>query len=329
MTQMTGSKALVLALDIGGTKLAAGVVDGDGRIRGRSRAPVPITTESEVLFAGLRGCADAAMRDAEVQADEIAGIGCGCSGPMRWPDGMVSPLNILAWRDFPLRDRLRKEFEGVPVLVHNDAIALAVGEHWRGGGVGTANMLALTVSTGVGGGLVLNSQIYHGTSGNAGHVGHVVVEPDGPSCPCGGRGCLESIASGPSAVRWAIAEGWRPAAGVVPDGRVLAEAANSGDEIATRSLARAGRAVGVALASCASAMDLEVAVVGGSFSKAGPPFWGALRDAFDDHARMAFAQRMKILPSKLLDDASLLGAAAFVLVPSSYGWLGRVDRDGE
>jgi glucokinase len=313
-------KRIVLALDIGGTKMAAGVVDGDGHIRGRGRVPVPSTTNPDDLFEALRTCADRALQDAGVLRSKVAGVGCGSVGPMEWPAGKVSPLNLPAWRGFPLRDRLHEEFGRVPVLVHNDAIALAVGEHWRGEGVGTANMLALTVSTGVGGGLILDNRIYHGTSGNAGHIGHIIVEPNGPECPCGGNGCLEAIASGPSAVRLAQAEGWRPPEGVSLDGRALAEAAAAGNEIATRSLERAGQAVGVALASCASALDLQVAVVTGGFSQSGPSFWKALEAAFDQHARMAFTRRMQILPSTLFGEAGLLGAAAFVLVPGSYGW---------
>ena len=311
---------LVLALDVGGTKLAAAVVDAEGRVRGRSRSPAPRTSDPEEFYEGLIATAAAAMRGAATTPGELAAAGCGCGGPMRWPEGAVSPLNIPAWRDFPLRARLAEDL-AVPVLLHNDAIALATGEHWRGGGAGTTNMLAITVSTGVGGGLVLGGRLYHGTSGNAGHFGHIVAEPGGPACPCGGRGCVEAIASGPNTVRRAVDEGWRPPSGAEADGHALAAAAVAGDEVAVRNLARAGRAVGVGLATSAAMLDLQVAVVAGGFSRSGPLFWDALTEAFETHATMAFTRAMRVVPSTIPDDVGLLGAAAFVLEPERYGWV--------
>jgi glucokinase len=239
---------------------------------------------------------------------------------MVWPAGEVSPLNMPAWRGFPLRQRLIREFDVELVRIHNDAVGIAVGEHWKGVGVGTTNLLGVTVSTGVGGGLILNGRLYHGISGNAGHIGHVIVEPDGPPCACGGNGCLEAVAAGPNAVRRALAEGWQPATGVGADGIGLAAAAASGDRIALRNLQRAGRAVGIALATCAHVLDLEMVAIDGGFSQSGPPFWDALRQAFAAHARMEFAAACKIVPGALGADAPLLGAAAFILDTERYGW---------
>jgi glucokinase len=313
---------VALALDIGGTKLAAAAVDARGRIRGRAQVPTLRTTDGDELFEALLACAAAALRNADVAVDELAGVGCGCGGPMRWPAGRVSPLNIPAWRDYPLRDRLAAELDR-PVLVHNDAVALAAGEHWRGAGAGSTDMLAVTVSTGVGGGLVLAGRLHHGASGNGGHVGHIVVEPDGPACACGGYGCVEAIASGPNTVRRALDEGWRPGdqgPGAEPDGRALAAAAAAGDELAVRNLARAGRAVGLAIASTAQLMDLQVATVAGGFSQSGPAFWDGLMDAHRRHAGLEWAARLRIEPSAIPRDAGLLGAAAFVLLPERYGW---------
>jgi len=310
----------VLALDIGGTKLAAAVVDDGARVLGRARVPSPVGRDPEVLYEALLACCVAALRGADLTPGSLAGIGVSCAGPMAWPSGEVSPLNMPAWRGFPLRRRLIEEFEVEPVLVHNDAVGVAVGEHWKGAGVGTRNLLGMTVSTGVGGGLILNGRLYHGTSGNAGHVGHVVVAPDGPACACGGRGCLEAVASGPNTVRHALAEGWEPPAGRPADGAALAAAAAAGDPVAVGSLARSGRAVGVAVASCAVLLDLQTVAIVGGFSKSGLHFWGPLYAAFHAHAKMEFAVACQVLPGKLLDDAPLLGAAAFVLDSAHYGW---------
>jgi glucokinase len=313
--------AMALAIDVGGTKLAAGVVDDAGRVRGRARVPSP-GGDAERLLDALLACVDTALRSAGVAIGDCAGVGVGCGGPMRWPDGVVSPLNIPAWRGFPLRRRLAAAL-AVPadrVLVHNDAVALAAGEHWKGAGTGTGDMLAVTVSTGVGGGLVLGGRLYHGKTGNAGHVGHVVVEPDGPKCACGGLGCLEAVASGPNTVRRALAEGWEPPAGAAADGIALARAADAGDPVARRNLSRAGRAVGRGLASCANALDLDAIVVAGGFSGSGPVFWDACDEAFTRHAQLGFSRATSLVRSAIADHVGLVGAAAFVLVPERYGW---------
>jgi glucokinase len=312
--------AVVLALDVGGTKLGAAVVDDTGRTLGRGRVPSPTGTDPEPLYEALVACAAAALRGADVLPGDLSGIGVAAAGPMVWPSGEVSPLNMPAWRGFPLRKRLAEEFASDRVLIHNDAVGLTVGEHWRGAGSGTANLLGMTVSTGVGGGLILGGRLNHGASGNAGHVGHVVVEPDGPVCVCGGRGCLEAVASGPNTVRRALGEGWRPGPGVAADGVALAAAAAAGDAVALGNLARAGRAVGTAIASCASLLDLEMAAILGGFSRSGPPFWEPLRQAFAAHAGLPFAAACRVVPGQLGESAGLLGAAAFVLVPHRYGW---------
>ncbi|WP_083507383.1 ROK family protein [Frankia sp. ACN1ag] len=328
-----------LAVDIGGTKIAAAIVDADGTIVATARRPVPVPVHrpaedhpggctpgrgaggsAEEVFGALRDCIGAVLAAAEVTADAVAGVGCGCAGPMQWPAGEVSPLNIPSWQAFPLRTRLRELFPGRPVLVHNDGVALVAGEHWAGAGRGVRNLLAVTVSTGVGGGLVLGDRLFHGTSGNAGHIGHVPVDVDGPDCPCGGRGCVEALASGPRTVHRARAAGWTPADGQPADGHTLAAAAAAGDEIARRELARAGTAVGAGLAASASLLDLEAAVVAGGFAQSGPIFWDALLAGFERHAGLAFVRRMRIGRSDDPARVALRGAAAFVLAPERYGW---------
>jgi glucokinase len=311
---------LVLAIDVGGTKLAAAVVDGDARILSRAKVPSPRGTDPEVLYEALITCCAAALRSADSLPGDLDGVGVSCAGPMVWPAGEVSPLNMPAWRGFPLRKRLIREFEVEPVRIHNDAVGIAVGEHWKGIGVGTTDLLGMTVSTGIGGGLILNGRLYHGISGNAGHIGHVIVEPDGPPCACGGNGCVEAIAAGPNTVRHALVDGWRPGKGMEADGIGLAASAAAGDPIALRNLERAGRAVGTALASSAHLLDLEMVAIDGGFSQSGPPFWDALRQAFATHARMEFAAACQIVPGTLGADAPLLGAAAFILDAEHYGW---------
>src|SRR5580700_9701649 len=170
-----------LAVDIGGTKLAAGLVEPGGRVLTWSQVPTPAGVDGEQLWRTLDALMTSVLKGAGVSPPGLAGCGCGCGGPMEWPSGLVSPLNIPAWRRFPLRDRLRERFAGSVVRVQNDAICLVAAEHWRGAGRGQDNVLGMVVSTGVGGGLILGGRVIEGASGNAGHIGHVVVDPeDGP-----------------------------------------------------------------------------------------------------------------------------------------------------
>ncbi|HVK24681.1 MAG TPA: ROK family protein, partial [Actinokineospora sp.] len=217
---------VVLAVDIGGTKLGAGLVDARGQVHGHAEVATP--TAGPRLVDALRGLIRSVVDDAKPQA-----VGLACAGPLDPPAGTVSPVNITAWRGFPLVDLVRDIVPGIPVELVGDAIAAAVGEHWLGAGQGSTSMLGIVVSTGVGGGLVLNGAAYPGPSGNAGHIGHVVADPAGPACGCGATGCVEAYSSGPSMVRWARDQGWAGS-----DARALAAAAAHGDAIAVAAFDR-------------------------------------------------------------------------------------------
>jgi glucokinase len=207
---------------------------------------------------------------------------------------LVSPLNIPGWRDFPLKARL-SSFTGLDTWVDNDAKALALGEGWIGEATGCPNYLAMVVSTGVGGGIVLDGRLLDGESGNAGHIGHVVVEPDGRRCACGGRGCLEAEASGTAIA----AITGRPAA--------LAS---------KETVARTGRLVGLAVASVANLLDLQLTTVAGSVALGfGEPFFAAAQAEISARARLPYSEKCRIIPTRLGPDAPLFGAAA-------VGWRG-------
>ncbi|MEA3020630.1 MAG: glucokinase, partial [Actinomycetota bacterium] len=173
----------MLAVDVGGTKLAAAVITDDGEILARAQAPTPVGAGAEDLFDALVSVID------QVRAGDEAVCGVGCGGPMAPGGEAVSPLNIGAWRAFPLRSRLAAA-TGLATYVDNDAKALALGEGWKGAAAGARDFLAMVVSTGVGGGIVLDGRLLDGALGNAGHIGHVIVRPDGAPCACGARGCL-------------------------------------------------------------------------------------------------------------------------------------------
>ncbi len=309
-----------LAIDIGGTKMAAGVVEAAGRLVTWAQVPTPRDLDGELLWSTLDALVSRVLESAGIGSPgtDLAGCGCGCGGPMRWPAGRVSPLNIPAWRDFPLRARLAGRLGGIPVRVHNDSICMAVGEHWRGAGRGRRNLLGMVVSTGVGGGLVLDGRLIEGASGNAGHIGHVVVDPGhGPPCACGGRGCVEAIAGGPPLVSWAQSEGWRSGQ-VGMTGKDLADDATAGHPVGLAAMRRAGWALGVAIASATSLCDLEVVSVGGGLSQAGTLLFDPLQEALRGHAGLDFVRKVRVVPAALGPNAGLVGAAALILAADRY-----------
>jgi len=310
----------ILAVDIGGTKMAAGVVERSGRLITWTQVPTARDVDDERLWRNLEDLLLEVLDTAKVaDTAELSGIGCGCGGPMEWPARLVSPLNIPAWRKFPLRERLAARFgRGAgPVRVHNDAICVAAGEHWRGAGRGQRNVLGMVVSTGVGGGLILNNRLIDGASGNAGHIGHVVVYPDGPVCVCGGRGCLEAIARGPALATWAQQHGWRPDQPDVTAKDLAADAAQ-GHEVAIDALRRAGRALGIAIASATSLCDLDVVAIGGGLSQAGPLLFEPLHEALAIHAKLDFTRKVRVVPTALGQNAGLVGAAALISAGDRY-----------
>lgn len=275
--------SVVLAVDIGGTKLAAGVVDEQGQVLRAVVAPTPREPEPEAVFAALLGV----VREAEPAG--AAACGVGTAGPMTLHGQTVSPLNIAGWQDFPLLARLTAELP-VPVVVDVDAKALALGEGWQGAAAGVDSFLAMVVSTGVGGGLVVDGRLLDGAQGNAGHVGHVVVVPGGARCGCGGRGCLEAEISGTAIARRL----GRPAQHAGPG-----------------EVQRAGRLLGEGLASVTNLLDLSLVAVGGSVALGfGAPFFAAANTALRTTSRLDFTSSCRVVPVGLGADGPLVGAAA-------------------
>ena len=204
------SQQLYAAIDVGGTKIAAALVDAEGTLLTRAELPTPPKgSGGEEVMATVGALVDTLAEDA-LWAD-VVGVGIGSAGPVDPTRGTVSPVNIPGWRDFPIVDQVKglKPIGGLEVVLVGDGSAMAAGEHWRGAARGYDNALCLVVSTGVGAGLILDGVLRTGPSGNAGHLGHISVDVEGEDCPCGSRGCLETFASGTSIARWAVQNGWR------------------------------------------------------------------------------------------------------------------------
>ena len=296
----------VLAVDVGGTKLAAAPVHPDGRVGALVTRPTP-AGDAEAVWAALVSVVTEAIGDGEV-----SGAGIGSAGPLDAVAGTVSPVNIAAWRGFPLRDRLAALLGGRPVVLVNDAVAGAVGEYHYGAGRGVRAMLGMVVSTGVGGGLILDGRVYAGKTGNAGHIGHTVVDIAGDPCPCGARGCVETITSGPAMVRWALRNGWH---GAAPTGEALAASARDGDPVALAAFERSARALGAGIASAAALCDLDRVVIGGGVARAWDLLEPPLTTSLGTYAGLAFVRRVEIVRSELDGQAGLLGVAALVHDP--------------
>ncbi len=288
------------ALDVGGTKIAAGLVAADGKLLVRVELPTPadaVETVVQRLF-------DQLTKDPRWAA--VTAIGIGSAGPIDAAKGTVSPVNIPAWRDFPLVDCVKAYAKDVRLV--GDGVAMAAGEHWRGAARGRENVLCMVVSTGVGGGLVLDGRLRAGPSGNAGHVGHICVELEGDLCPCGSRGCLEIVASGTAIAARARRDGWQGEGSAA----AVAESARAGDPIALAAFDRAAQGLAAGIASTAALVDMEAAVIGGGVAKSGALLFDPLRRHLARYAKLSFIRGVEVFPAALGADAGLIGAAALV-----------------
>ncbi|MDF3148851.1 ROK family protein, partial [Streptomyces sp. T21Q-yed] len=180
---------LVAALDIGGTKIAGALVDGHGTIAVRAQRATPAREDGETVMRAVEEVVGELT--ASPLWERATALGIGSAGPVDASAGTVSPVNVPGWRDYPLVRRVREAAGGLPVELIGDGVAITAAEHWQGAARGHDNALCMVVSTGVGGGLVLNGRLHPGPTGNAGHIGHISVDLDGDPCPCGSRGCVE------------------------------------------------------------------------------------------------------------------------------------------
>jgi glucokinase len=296
-----------LALDIGGTKIAAGLVDSEGRLLFETRQPTPHVTDPGQVWAA----AERTIIDALAQVPAVRGAGISSAGPIHLATGLISPVNIPAWRDFPIVDQVASAVGGVPVRLAGDGLCMALGEHHFGAGRGAAFMLGMVVSTGVGGGLILDGEPYSGRTGNAGHVGHTVIDVEGAPCSCGGRGCVETVASGPRLVAWARDHGWAAPPGFTA--KELAAAAVQGDCVALQAFQRAAAGLAASIASVAATCDLDLVVIGGGVANAGALLFDPLRAGLREYASLDFLTGLRVVPATLGGAAGLVGAAALLV----------------
>lgn len=297
-----------LGVDLGGTKVEAALVDPTGTLLpgSRFRAPTGRHSTSDELASSVETVVARAMAALPTSA-LLAGVGVGSAGPITVADGLVSPLNLPAWRDYPLRDQIASLVPGVAVTVRMDGECITIAEQWIGAAQNATNLMGMVVSTGIGGGLILGGRAVAGPTGNAGHIGHIEVGGFDDVCLCGGIGCVEAVASGPKTVLWAQRQGWTGLTG-----EELAASYAAGDQVAIAAVKRCGRAVGQAIASATALVDLELVAIGGGFSHVTPDLLGFIREAIEERAPFPFVAKVRVIASALSGDGPLIGAAALV-----------------
>ncbi|MBX3091925.1 MAG: ROK family protein [Cryobacterium sp.] len=299
---------LALALDLGGTKVESALIDEAGRnIPGsRFRRPTGPARTSAELESQVRAVVGDALAALPAGA-KLAGVGIGAAGPIDQDRGLVSPLNLPAWRDFPLVELVGACVPNTTVTLRMDGLCITLAEHWLGAARGVSNLLGMVVSTGIGGGLILGGRAAPGGSGNAGHIGHLEISGFSEPCACGGTGCLEAVASGPRTVAWAREQGW-----IGSSGEELAQSYASGDRIARAAVERAGLAIGRAIGSATSLTDLDLVVIGGGFASVTPDLFEFIERGIDAHSTFGFVRRVVIAASALSGDGPLVGAASLI-----------------
>ena len=317
---MSSKKEYVLAADIGGTWIRAALADARGRILRKAREATPSLEEPQRGVERLVRLLESVSEG--VEREKILGVGVASAGPLDSEKGIIlTPPNLPSWRNIPLRAMLEERL-GLPVWLENDATLAALGENKFGCGRGREHLIYLTVSTGVGGGIISHGKLILGARGMAGEVGHMVIDPQGPFCNCGKRGCLEAIASGSAIARAAREEILKGASSIIRDlvsspaeidARAVVEAARRGDELASEILKRAGRALGIGIANLVHIFDPELVVVGGGVAKAGSLLFDPLREALSRYLMPDFKSKFQLRESALGDDAGLLGAVAFMI----------------
>ncbi len=305
-----------VGIDVGGTKILAVRVARDGAILARSESPTP-AEDQEATLAAMIAAAEA------LRTPEVLAVGVGAAGMVDVANGVLRFAPNLAWRDLAIADRMRAAL-GIPVQLDNDANVAAYGEFRFGSGRGYRHVLLVTVGTGIGGGIIIDGRLFRGSNGYAAEIGHIVVEPDGPPCGCGNRGCWEQVASGnaigrlgreevaehPSSVLARLAGGDPQAV----TGKLVTQAAQRGDPVATRILSEVGRRLGIGLAGLVNVLDPQVVVVGGGAAVAGDLLLEPARAAFLDAVEAPDRRpSVPIVVAQLGTDAGAVGAAALAL----------------
>jgi len=314
---------LFIGVDLGGTKINTVLADQQGQVIARDYRETKAAEGPDAVIGRMIAAARQVMRTAAVDTAQIQAIGVGAPGPLDALRGtIVAPPNLPGWRDVPLKQIIQQTL-GITTCLENDANAAALGEHRFGAGQGTRHMIYVTVSTGIGGGFILDGQLYRGATGAAAEIGHMTVLPYGPRCGCGNRGCLEALASGTAIAREGQELVRRGMPGRIAElahhdphqvtARLVAEAAEQGDAHAQDILSQALHYLGIGLASLVNLLNPELIIIGGGLTKLGPLLYDTVRRVIDQRAFLENARAVRVMPPGLGDDVGSLGAVAVAM----------------
>lgn len=293
-----------LAVDVGATKVALALVDRQFSVEFKQEVFVK---DNPQLWEEISQVTEELLNQA---GGSFIGVGIGSAGPLHLDSGAISPVNIPVWRRFPIVSKFAELTENQNVILHGDAMALAHAEFRLGAGQGVSNMLGIVVSTGIGGGLILNDSLYTGETGNAYFIGHHTINFDGLQCACGRLGCVETYASGPRMVAIAQDRGWNGESSFI----ALAESARQGNSTALQVIDEGARALAIGIVNSIGSLDIRTVVVGGGVSQAGDVYWKPLRHHIAHEARFTdFISDIDLRLAQLQRDAGIVGAALGVL----------------
>jgi glucokinase len=317
-------KHIAIGLDLGGTFIKAGAIDREGNTLLTTKVPTPEDGQESVL-AALAGAGRSTLDEVSINFPDctVCGVGLGTPGIVLQPEGRIRfAFNINGWDQVPARAYLHGEL-GVPVQVDNDANCFALAEYMFGAGKDTHSMVALTLGTGVGGGIIVNDRVLHGYSGSAGELGHITVQPNGEQCSCGCKGCLEAYCSADAIAHYARSQIEEGRSSQMNDialeeitSKHVGSAARQGDALALEALERTGRFLGIGMAAISTSLDPEVIVIGGGGAGLGELLLEPTRRHFAEHLYSARLSLPQVRLAQLGYEAGMTGAACLVFADS-------------
>jgi glucokinase len=313
-------KSFVIGIDLGGTKINGALADLEGKVLSKFTIPTNASEGEEAVLGRIVEVIETVIEKANKTVEEIKTIGIGSPGPLDAKAGIIVTTPNLPFRNFQLVKPIIEKFN-IPTFLDNDANVAAIGEYMLGSGKGTTNMVYITVSTGIGGGAILDGRVYRGSTSNALEVGHMTIVPDGPRCNCGNNGCIEALASGTAIARQAreaIAAGLETSLSgldVVTSYEVYKEA-QSGDKVSKDILDKSFNYLGIAVASIITSFDPEMFVIGGGVSQMGDVLFDKVQQVVNKRCFKSMSENCKIVPAGLGTDAGVMGAVALALLES-------------
>lgn len=313
-------KKYVIGIDLGGTKIYGAFADLEGNILSKYTIPTEASEGEKAVLDRIIGVISRVAEDSGKRLGEVKAIGIGSPGPLDAKKGMLlDPVN-LPFRNFNLVGEIKDRFN-IPTYLQNDGNVAAIGEYLFGAGKGSDNMVYVTVSTGIGGGAVINGKLYTGATSNALEIGHTTIDPTGPKCKCGNTGCAEILASGTAIGRQgreAVEAGFETGLkkyNTITSYEVFKEA-EKGDKVASDILNRSLNYLGICVANTITNFDPEIVAIGGGVSKGGQIVFDKVREVVNQRCLKAMAENCRIVPAGLGTDAGVIGAVALAITES-------------